>query len=406
MVNRSLVPATDQGDARLYYLDWLRIIALLTVFFLHCAKIFDYHTTDLFNTVRSPTLSALRDVSLIGVMPLFFAISGGATAMSQEPDRTWRFIKTRFLRLVIPLVGIGTFVINPIFVYAIRLFQGQAQGNFFQWYPQYFKGVWFFGGNFAPLGIGTHLWYLMVLFLFSMILLPFFLRTKRRIAAGLTTLSERFETPGALALLFIPLSISGAAFELAGLGGARVMGGWDLLSYLLVFIYGFMIFSNRRIQATIRRWGPVFLLGTIALTALHIDAHFGFNLVIPGITRHDMAAGGALRPLNELGWAAVQVFRGVLAWGWVIGLLGTGARLLDFGGTLLSRANEAVMPVYILHHSIILVAGAYVVRWNLGVGVKFFLIAVPALLAALAIYILLIRRFDWVRFLFGMKPNR
>ena len=406
MANRSPVPATEHPTARLHYLDWLRIIALLTVIFLHCAKIFDYHTTDLYNGVRSPILSSLRDVALLWVMPLFFVISGAATAMSLEPGRAWRFIKSRLLRLVIPLVGIGAFVISPVFVYAIRLFQGRAEGNFFQWYPHYFEGFWYFGGNFAPLGNGTHLWYLMVLFIYSMILLPFFLRSKKRIAAGLTTLSHRFETPGALALLFLPLSISGVAFELAGLGPARVMGGWDPLSYLLVFIYGFMIFSNSRMQATIRLYGPAFLIGAIGLTAWHIDAHFGFHLVIPGITRHDMTAGGALRPLNELGWTMVQAFRGLLAWGWIIGLLGTGARLLNSGGPILSRANEAVMPVYILHHSIILAVGAYVVHWGVGVGVKFFSIAGLSLALSLAVYTLLIRRFNWVRLLFGLKPNR
>jgi len=46
---------------RLYYLDWLRVVAILVVFCFHSAKIFDYHTTDVFNAVRSPVLSAFRE---------------------------------------------------------------------------------------------------------------------------------------------------------------------------------------------------------------------------------------------------------------------------------------------------------------------------------------------------------
>jgi peptidoglycan/LPS O-acetylase OafA/YrhL len=30
---------------RLYYLDWLRLCAILVVFLHHCSKLFDYHTT-------------------------------------------------------------------------------------------------------------------------------------------------------------------------------------------------------------------------------------------------------------------------------------------------------------------------------------------------------------------------
>ena len=63
---------------RLYYLDWLRVFAILSVLFLHCAKIFDYSTTVVFNTSRSPVLSAFREFGLLWIMPLFFILSGAA----------------------------------------------------------------------------------------------------------------------------------------------------------------------------------------------------------------------------------------------------------------------------------------------------------------------------------------
>ena len=98
---------------RLYFLDWLRVLAILIVFFVHCGKIFDYHTTVVVNTVRSPVLSALRDFCLLWVMPLFFVLSGAAIWLSPTSERFGKFIKSRFLRLLVPLVGVGTFIINP-----------------------------------------------------------------------------------------------------------------------------------------------------------------------------------------------------------------------------------------------------------------------------------------------------
>ncbi len=388
---------------RLYYLDWLRVMAILVVFFFHCAKIFDYHTTDVFNAFRSPVLSAFREFNFLWLMPLFFAVSGAAVFFSLKPRRAWPFIKARITRLLIPMVIVGTFLINPLYVYAVRLFSGQAGDGFYNWYPRFFDGKWVFGGNFAPLGQGTHLWYLEYLFIFSLILLPFLLRSKKRITGALKRMSNRFEKPWALFLLFLPISAVGGGFELIGLGGLRITGGWDPISYLFFFSYGYMIFSNGRILEIVHRYGPMFLVGAVILTALHVDTHFGFNLIIPSITRHDMSADGALRPLHHFGWVSVQAFRGLVGWCWIIGLLGTGFRLLNFKNKILSHANEAVLPFYILHHSVILLVGAYVVKWGSGIGTKFFIIAAVSMTVIMAVYELVVRRIYILRFLFGMK---
>jgi glucan biosynthesis protein C len=116
-------------------------------------------------------------------------------------------------------------------------------------------------------------------------------------------------------------------------------------------------------------------------------------------------AGGALRPLNHPGWVAVQAFRGLVGWCWIIGLLGTGSRLLNFNNEILSHANEAVLPFYILHHSVILLVGAYIVHLGRGIGTKFFMIAAVSMAIIMAVYELLVRRINVFRFLFGMKSR-
>jgi len=210
---------------RLYDLDWLRVFAIGMVFLTHCSKFFDYHTTVVFNPVRSPFLSAFRDFSLLWIMPLFFGISGAAVFLSKGADKIGAFIQSRSLRLLVPLIFVGTCIVNPLYVYIERLFSGQATSGFFRWYPQYFDGLYGFGGNFAPLGQGTHLWYLEFLFLYSLILLPLFFRSPKRGTSFLSRLSIPFEKPWALFFLFLPISAVAAAFEIFGLGGVRVMGG-------------------------------------------------------------------------------------------------------------------------------------------------------------------------------------
>jgi glucan biosynthesis protein C len=396
-------PSYVAQENRLYYLDWLRVFAILIVFLVHCSKIFDYHTTVVFNSVRSPVLSAFRDFSLLWVMPLFFVVSGAAVFLSKGSDKTGEYIKTRFLRLLVPLIIIGTFIINPLYVYIERLSSGQAASGFFQWYPKYFVGMYGFGGNFAPLGQGTHLWYLEFLFFYSLILLPLFVRSKKRGTSFLSRLSIHFERPWAVLFLFLLISIVAAAFEIFGLGSVRVMGGWDPISYLLFFTYGYLIFSNAKIGETIKQYSPIYLAVAIILTALLLDSHFGFILKIPGLTRHDLLNDDALLPLNQSFWVAIQALRGLLAWCWIIGLLGLGRRFLNFNYKFLAHANEAVLPFYILHHTAIYIIGFYVIQWSSDIGSKFLIISIASFTIIMAIYEILIRRINLFRFLFGMK---
>jgi hypothetical protein len=318
-----------------------------------------------FNAVRSPVLSAFREFTLLWIMPLFFVLSGAAVVLSKGADKPGGFITSRFLRLLVPLIFLGTFIINPLYVYIERLSSGQAASGFFQWYPHYFDGIYGFGGNFAPLGQGTHLWYLEFLFLYSLILLPLFVRSKKRGTSVLSRVSIHVVKPWAVLLLFLPVSIVAAAFEMFGLGGARVMGGWDPLSYLLFFSYGYLLFSNANIGETIKKYSPIYITVAIILTALFLDSHFGFLLKIPGVTRHDLLNDGAVLPLNHSLWVAVQALRGLLAWCWILGLLGLGRRFLNVNNTFLSYVNQAVLPFYILHHTVIYIIGYFViVEWK------------------------------------------
>ncbi len=392
-------------STRLYYLDWLRVAAILIVFFVHCSKIFDYHTTFVFNAIRSPVLTAFRDFALLWVMPLFFVLSGAAIFLSGKFDDKGEFLKTRILRLLIPLIFIGTFIINPLYVYVERLSGDATTAGFFQWYPQYFEGINRYGGNFAPLGQGTHLWYLQFLFVYSFILLPLFARSKTKKTSFLYRLSRHFEHPVALLLMFVPISTVSAGFESAGLSGARVLGGWDPICYLLFFSYGYLVYSNENIQKMLGRYAPISISVAIVLTVFLLSSHFGFPFQIPGLTRHDLLNQGALLPANQSLQVGVQALRGLIAWCWVIAFLGLGSRMLNFSNKFLRYANEGVLPFYILHHSIIYIVGHYIIQWHGDVTAKFLLIAAISFPLIVVIYAFLIRQFDILRYLFGMKMS-
>lgn len=389
---------------RHYYLDWLRVMAILFVFFVHGSKIFDYHTTVVFNVVRSPVLSIFREFALLWIMPFFFVISGAAVYLASRFQKAGGFIKSKARRILIPSILVGTFVVNPPYVYIEKLFNQKTTSSFLDWYPSFFDGLYVTGGNFAPWGMGTYIWYLQFLFIYSLLLLPLFFRFRNPGKSFLEKISLFFENPWALGSLFLPISVIAAAFEYKGLSYIRTMGNWDPVSYLFFFAYGYIVYSNTKIQKTIKTHSTLFLIIALSLTGLYLTSHFGIILKIQSVTRHDLSTGAVL-PLNHIGFAVIQAFRGLMAWCWCLALIGIGQRFLNFNNSVRTYANEAVLPFYLLHHSLIYMVGFYVIAWNTSIGIKFLTISVLSFTIIMVIYEVLIRRINILRILFGMATK-
>ena len=111
-----------------------------------------------------------RIVELWG-MPLLFVLAAVAMSFSLTTRDNRHFLAERFKRLIIPLI-LGIFLLSPPQVYIERITHAQFTGSFWQFLPHYFDGWYGFGGNFAWMGL--HLWYLLMLFLFSLMMLPLF----------------------------------------------------------------------------------------------------------------------------------------------------------------------------------------------------------------------------------------
>jgi glucans biosynthesis protein C len=72
---------------------------------------------------------------------------------------------------------------------------------------------------------------------------------------------------------------------------------------------------------------------------------------------------------------------------------------------VLKYTSDAVLPVYILHQTIIVTLGYWVIQWDAGVAAKYFLIVLATLAISLAVYEI-VRRINVTRFLFGIKTKK
>jgi len=368
----------DTRTERFYFVDWLRVIAMLAIFLYHNAKVFDFDEWHIKNTQTSLGVAVFVEILDLWMMPLFFVLSGAALYYSLKSRTASEFIKERSRRIALPWVFLGVFAMGPIQVYLERLSTGELTGTFFQFFPHYFEGFYGFGGNFAWMGM--HLWYLMFLFFFSLITLPILLPGGKSSVSQISKLATRFNRPWTLLLLFLPLAIASPLADMAGLSVTREMGTWDVFSYFLFFTYGYLLFSNNVIQDIIKKYRRVTLLVVIILTMITL----------------------ALEPSGALYFSTL---RAICAWFWVLALLGFGSQYLNFNNRFLSYSNESVLPFYILHQTMIIIVGFFVVRWAMGVVPKYLIISTISFVAIMVIYEFVLRRINFFRFLFGMRPS-
>ena len=75
----------------------------------------------------------------------------------------------------------------------------------------------------------------------------------------------------------------------------------------------------------------------------------------------------------------------------------------DIEPTGLGNLND---PLAVIYQTIILCVGWYVIRWDMGILFKILIIAVASFSLIMILYELLVRRFNIVRFFFGMRPKK
>ncbi len=366
------------GGIRRADIDWLRVLAVLLLVPFHAARIFNIGEAFYAkNAEVSWPLS--RFVAFVDPwhMPLLFVLAGASTYFALGQRSGIEYLRERVQRLLIPLVFGVLVVVPPQGFYAV-LTNGIDPGAYMAYYPRFFQldaDLSGYYGSFTP----AHLWFILFLFAFSVVALPLLVQWESSRGYGLPArLSAVCQRPGMLFLMAVPLAVASALPDL---------GGKNPFFYCTLFIYGYVLFSEPRLQRA-------------------IDAHTWWALGLGGIT---MALYLSIRydlPKYSVGDVALHFLRNFNAWFWVVALLGLGRRYLSHPGRVLRYLGESSYPFYILHQTIIVVIGYYVVHTEAPLGTKFATIVVASLIATFGLYEAFIRRWNPLRLAIGMKPTR
>ncbi len=381
---------------RLYYLDWLRVIAVFGVFISHTADIFDtlyWHTRQ---NGQGISWNALATFGAEWGMSLVFLLAGASAWFALLSRSSKQFIGERFKRLLIPFI-VAFIVLSPFQAYILAYFIASGYSNFhgdlFQFFTYFFEYI-HIGGDLRFLTIyGYHLWFLAFLYIISMIALPILMYLKQargsRIILRLVALCN---IPAGLFIFVPPIALIRIILW-APYPGYQ---GWtDFYTWFIIFVFGFILFANNTFQAIIRKQGKIFVSVAFVCIVSLIIANFA-----GGLSQLENA------PSYSAGYMFYQLLLSIAMWSMVISALYLAMRFLNFSNKVLQYANEAILPFYILHEPVIIIIAFFVLAWDIPTGVKYVFVSTAALLITLALYELLIRRIKPIRWLFGMKTSQ
>jgi hypothetical protein len=402
-------------------LDLMGMLVVLGLIFFHTGQIF--YGGNFYVTNEPSSIIALVFVAFASMwgMPLMFLVSGITIWHSLRKRTAKDFVTERFKRLFIPFI-VGLILIVPPQVYYGLKADPSYHESYLQFFPRFFNVQ--FAINFPLFLKGippdnlfqlSTMYFLIDLFIFTLLLLPVFLHLQK--PSGKQWVERWmafFHRPGAIYIFALPIAVTEAIL------GSGFSGTWNPFAWLSLIFYGFLFTYDNRFEKSLQKqWKLALILGIIAF----IIWFAGLGMLY---TVYQIDPFIDYSPVSVL----LRFLRGFTCWFWVVAIMGlvsrrrrsepqmtkkakaddkiplqvsAGAQKTTFKDRIAAYAKEAQLPFYILHQLPIVMVGFYVVQWEVGPLIKYIVISLSSLLVTWVLYDIGVRRTRLTRFLFGMR---
>ncbi len=320
-------------------------------------------------------------------LPLLFFISGAGIHFSLRKRSILSFSGERIVRLLIPLL-FAMFFIIPLQVYFEKIQRGLITGSYTAFYPT----VW----ELVPYPKGTltwsHMWFVVYLFVFCILLLPVLSLFKIK-------LIEKFKSrfinivsgPFTLFIFTIPLFACYYFFFIDYPEQGSLLDDWYLfLSSFTLLCYGYFLAGSEKFWNTCEKYRSPFLFMAMGCIAI-LYYFYWWQMKMPKENNIQLYAYGLLNTLH--------------VWTLILAIIGFAKKHLNFSNRFLHFNNQAVYPYYILHQTIIVSAGFYVVQLSIPIVWKMCILVVVTFMGCYLLFRYLIKPFSITRILYGLKPK-
>ena len=157
---------------RIYFLDNLRTFLIFLVVVIHAGLVYELvleNTQIVCDPAKANSIGLIRLYLDLFVMFIMFFISGYFVRFSVKNKTSWEFLKSKFIRILIPWI-IAVFTLIPAYKVIFLFSRGLSQEEWFTYFHIFKRAgtdLSFFGNNPSQ----SWLWFLPVLFLFQVIYL-------------------------------------------------------------------------------------------------------------------------------------------------------------------------------------------------------------------------------------------
>jgi surface polysaccharide O-acyltransferase-like enzyme len=345
----------NQAINRKFYLDNLRAFAILLIFIFHIFII--YSKGDIWY-IRGKDLlipSVFIKICRIWLIQLLFAAVGISSRYSQERRSTVQYVKDRIGKLLLPFI-FGVLLIVPVQPFLARIyFNGQA--NFLDPFTK-ITDLSGYDGAFTP----AHLWFILFLFIISMVSLPFIIWYKNK---GKGTLGDKVPLILVILMGLLPCIVQTDLFEVIEIDGKSI------LEYLVYFLLGYFFLSNDNLQEKLDKH-RFLLLGLFV-------AYTGFMVFILDGEFYELAS-----------WLAI------------LAILGLARHYLNFSGKITGYLSKSSFGIYIFHQSWIVITAFFIFRATDNPALQIPSIFLSSIILTYATYEIC-RRISVLRWMFGLR---
>lgn len=363
----------QQNTGRIDYLDVMRAVLMMLGILLHAAQLYNPQQSWLLHAPESSVMfSYLIKVISTFRMPAFLVVSGFFCAMFILRHGNAVFFSSRTKRILLPLL-ISAISLNVFQAYLLQHFGWISESL-----PSYLlHGGWV-----------QHLWFLIDLFLFILLLcVGYSLPLVRKLCQRLNSLMiNTLPLPIFIAII----SLYSGCLVLLKILGVPMYESWygmtdlyELLSYLPFFLFGLMLYSSPK---WLKQFSNIKLIPAIAAMSLLILVHYLLN----------QGSGGI--------WQAATMYcSSLIRWLSVALCLSLFNYLVTRGNPYWRFLSEASYSVYLFHHLIIVALGLWLINYNIAPILGFSLVVTITLLLTILIHKYLIAPNNVLRLLFNGK---
>jgi surface polysaccharide O-acyltransferase-like enzyme len=274
----------------------------------------------------------------------------------------------------------------PIQVYVEYLQKGRVTGSYFEFYPSVWKFVPYPDGSLT----WSHMWFIVYLLTFILLLIPLFSLLKiKMIEKYKDQLSNILSSKYLILLVFLIQYYNYYAFYLKYPEQGSLVEDWFVFNSSITYlILGYLLASSNQFWNNCERYRKIYLsLAVVTSTILFI------NYYLPNALPKKEGVDAQVYFLLD----AIQI------WSLILTIIGFTKKHLNTSSSMLQYLNKAVFPFFIIHQTIIVAIGYWIVQLQASILTKYLLLSICSSIVIYILYEFVIKRTKLTRFLYGMK---